>query len=208
MDKAEIKAAKSDLRKRIIAKRSSLSDEEVRDMSAAICRNIIQLPEYKYADVILGYYSTRKEPILFELFDEAIKGGKRVYLPKVISKEDMEFFRYESPKDVAPGSFGIMEPVTEEKFSGVSSLCCHSVKEELSVLMIMPGVAFDEEGNRLGYGGGYYDRYLEKLSDMSGRNEKLNFSTVMAAYSMQKVPYITVESTDIRPGRIITEKSR
>ena len=77
MDKAEIKAAKSDLRKRIIAKRSSLSDEEVRDMSAAICRNIIQLPEYKCADVILGYYSTRKEPILFELLMRLLRQARR-----------------------------------------------------------------------------------------------------------------------------------
>ena len=82
MDKAEIKAAKSELRKRIITERSGLTDEEVREMSEAICRNILQLSEYKCADIILGYYSTRKEPVLNVLFDEAIKSGKQVYLPE------------------------------------------------------------------------------------------------------------------------------
>ena len=201
MDKAEIKAAKSELRKRIITERSGLTDEEVREMSETICRNILQLSEYKCADIILGYYSTRKEPVLNMLFDEAIKSGKQVYLPKVISKEEMEFFIYESEKDVAPGSFGIMEPVTEEMFTfGAGPQNQTSGK---SVLMIMPGVAYDEEGNRLGYGGGYYDRYLERLN----MEEALNVKTVMAAYSLQKVSHIPTDITDIRPERIVTEET-
>jgi 5-formyltetrahydrofolate cyclo-ligase len=206
MDKAEIKAAKSELRKRIIAERSGLTDEEVRDMSEMICRNILQLSEYKCADIILGYYSTRKEPVLNVLFDEAIRAGKKVYLPKVISKEEMEFFIYESEKDVAPGSFGIMEPVTEEMFAcgtALRDMVSQNQNSGKAVLMIMPGVAYDEEGNRLGYGGGYYDRYLERLN----MAEVLNVKTVMAAYSLQKVSHIPTDITDIRPERIVTEET-
>ena len=155
MDKTEIKAAKSELRKRIIGERSSLTEESVREMSEAICRNMTALPEYDRAEVILGYYSTRKEPVLDMLFKAAITAGKKVYLPKVMTKETMEFFRYESEADVAPGSYGIMEPVTEEMYDPAES-------DGENILMIMPGVAFDEKGNRIGYGGGYYDRFLSK----------------------------------------------
>ena len=195
MDKTEIKAAKSELRKRIIGERSSLTEESVREMSEAICRNMTSLPEYDRAEVILGYYSTRKEPVLDMLFEAAIGAGKKVYLPKVMTKETMEFFRYESEADVAPGSYGIMEPVTEEMYDPAES-------DGENILMIMPGVAFDEKGNRIGYGGGYYDRYLERLGSPKVTVE---VKTVMAAYNMQKVSHIPTEATDMRPDKIITE---
>ena len=187
MDQNDLKIVKKEIRKRVIDARLQLSAAFTGEASAEICSRIMQLPDYKNADVILAYYSTRNEVGLSVLLESAINEGKKVYLPKVISKTEMCFYRYESFNDIAPGYFGIMEPVSSEKYD---------MKEK--GLMIMPGVAFDNEGNRLGYGGGYYDRFLLHL-------EEGTLATVMAAYSMQRVDSIPTEATDIKPDKIISE---
>ena len=190
-DKVELN--KNEIRKIKIDERSKLQKSYAIEASKKICDTITALDIYEAADVILGYYSTRNEVYLDTLFIDAIEKGKQVYLPKVVSKTEMRFFRYEKEEDLAPGSFGIMEPCTEESFEVTDD-------EERSILMIVPGVAFDSEGNRLGYGGGYYDRYIEKLTE-----SEIQFSTVMAAYGMQKVDQIPVVATDIRPDMIVSE---
>ncbi len=190
-DKVELN--KNEIRKIKIDERSKLQKDFAIKASKEICGTITAFDIYEAADVILGYYSTRNEVYLDTLFKDAIEKGKKVYLPKVISKTEMRFFRYEKAEDLAPGSFGIMEPCTEESFEVTDS-------EERNVLMIVPGVAFDSEGNRLGYGGGYYDRYIDKLTEST-----VKYSTVMAAYGMQKVEHIPVVDTDIRPDMIVSE---
>ncbi len=190
-DKAELN--KNEIRKIKIDERSKLQKSYAIEASKKICDTIKALDIYEASDVILGYYSTRNEVCLDTLFNDAIESGRKVYLPKVVSKTEMRFFRYEKAEDLAPGSFGIMEPCTEESFEVKDD-------DERSILMIVPGVAYDSEGNRLGYGGGYYDRYIEKLT-----KSKVRFRTVMAAYGMQKVDHIPIVATDIRPDMIVSE---
>ena len=194
---------KAEIRKRKIAERSSLSKDFVDAASEEICRRIMLLPEYIHAEVILGYYSMRQEVKLDKLFEDALEKGKKVYLPKVVNKTQMNFYRYRSDKDVAPGAYGIMEPVTEEEFIIQPQIEKNKSAgpKDHDILMIMPCVAYDDKGNRLGYGGGYYDRFLEKLA-----KESVNISTIMAAYGMQRVESIPIEDTDIKPDKIITEE--
>jgi 5,10-methenyltetrahydrofolate synthetase len=196
---------KTELRKIKIAERNELSDSFVEKASKQICDRIISLEEYKKADVILGYFSARNEVRLDNIFQEAIGSGKRVYLPKVISKTEMKFYRFMSEQDLVPGHFGIMEPAAAECFE------LGELTNGMRVLMIMPCVAFDNEGNRLGYGGGYYDRYLSEAAEIKEQqrglaDENIEFTTIAAAYEMQRVEQIPVIDTDIKPDRIICEK--
>lgn len=186
LDKKEIRKLKTE-------ERSGLTKKYTEAASKTICDSIMSLKDYSEAEIILGYYSTRNEVCLSRLFKDAIESGRRVYLPRVIDKTEMRFYIYRSDEDLAPGSFGIMEPCSEEFFDMTDP-------GNPKILMIVPGVAFDKAGNRLGYGGGYYDRFIEKM-----KNSGTSFSTVMAAYSMQMVEEIPVIDTDIRPDTIITE---
>ena len=106
----------------------------------------------------------------------------------------MEFYYYDDIKDLSNdnvfGNVYIKQPKPERK--------CIPTKKSV---IVIPGILFDYKGNRLGYGGGYYDRFLEKLA-----KESVNISTIMAAYGMQRVESIPIEDTDIKPDKIITEE--
>ncbi len=203
---------KKEIRQKILKERSELSGEFTAAASYVINGKIMALPEYEKADIILGYYATRNEPDMSQLFHDAISRGKKVYLPRVIGKREMQFFRYLDQKDVAPGSFGIMEPVSDEAFpyEKYTGPDISENDKDVPILIIMPGVAFDHEGNRIGYGGGYYDRYLSMLGGVPGADTASSkgkvYKTVMTAYNMQRVDKIPAESTDIRPDMIITEE--
>lgn len=114
------------------------------------------------------------------------KGSMRLAVPRVEGR-NMDFFEIISMQDLQPGYQGIPEPVTSTR-----------VMAEEGV-MLLPGLAFDQEKNRVGYGGGFYDRYLEKCN--SGQ-----LITVAVAYDFQIVDKITAEEFDRRPQWIITDK--
>lgn len=151
--------------------------------SSAICKRLSMLDEYRQADNICAYISKGNEVDTKPIIDLAWSQGKNIYVPKVYGR-DMHFIRICSYDDLQKGNFGIYEPVSDE-YSDVDS-----------GLMIMPGVAFDRECNRIGFGGGYYDRYLEEHGQLI---------TVALAYDLQIVSQIDSEQTDIKPHIILTE---
>jgi 5-formyltetrahydrofolate cyclo-ligase len=114
------------------------------------------------------------------------EGKKKVAVPRV-QGEEMTFYRITSLKDLAKGYQGILEPVTQS---------CMTAAEGV---LLLPGLAFDRQKNRVGYGGGYYDRYLARY-----QTEKL--VTVALAFDFQIVDAIEAESFDVRPQWIVTEK--
>ena len=192
---------KNEIRKQVVARRIAMSSDEACQLSLQICRNVMALNAYKEADTVLGYMSIRNEVDLMYLFEAALGEGKKVYIPKSYSDRVMRFYQYDG--NVKKGIYGISEPADtgEEKMFRIDAIS--RKKDEKNVLMLEPGVAYDIARNRLGYGGGYYDRYLERLN----MAEALNVKTVMAAYSLQKVSHIPTDITDIRPERIVTEET-
>lgn len=147
---------KKELRKQMKELRGKLGADEKRKLDECVFDNFINNPVYARADSIFAFVSFGDEVDTHKIIEHALEHGKRVCVPKVISKESgMIAVELESFQDLAPGAYGILEPVN----------AANAVEENSIDLAIVPGLAFDFAGGRLGYGGGYYDRFLSKLKD-------------------------------------------
>lgn len=187
--KSDYTDSKTEIRKRMRALRNKMTEEEVQSFSEVICERIESLDVYREAEVILSYYPTQNEVSVLSLMDDAINKNKAVYLPRVQNR-DMIFFRYQSVDDVTQGYMGIYEPVTTEMFEKTE-------ENRQTVIMLMPGTAFDQNRNRLGYGGGFYDRYLSGYEVYK----------IGVCYDFQITEEaIPTEPFDIRPDMIVTDK--
>ena len=195
---------KSDIRKASLAKRDALNNEEIEEKSRRIFEKLMELELYRGAENILVYASMRSEVITDDIILDALANGKKVFCPKVTDKNAgvMEFVRIMSPEDLKEGYFGIREPeIHQDSEIAVCSDTEHSEinKESGSckTLVIMPGVAFDKSRSRIGYGGGFYDRYLKRYG-----------SLISVALSFDCQIYdeeIPASNEDIRPVLILTE---
>ena len=182
MDK---KQQKKELRKEIQGLRKAHTDQEIHEMSLKILERVLELKEYQEAEVLYAYMDCRHEVETRDLIRAAQKAGKRTAVPKVKGQE-MQFYYINSfEEDLEAGSFGIQEP--KEK---------NPAREE-HALLLMPGVAFDEACRRVGYGGGFYDRFLEAHPQLD---------TLALAFEFQVKETVPYEAFDIRPARIVTEK--
>lgn len=181
----DLKAEKKRIRKEIKDLRRSCTDGQIHEMSLAACQQFLSLPEYQEADVVYAYMDCKHEVETRDIIRAAWKAGKKVAVPKV-QGERMQFYYIQSlEEDLEDGYFGIQEPKE-----------IHPAKETKALLM-MPGVAFDEDRHRVGYGGGFYDRFLEEHPEMI---------TVALAFEFQVKPEVPYEVFDIRPAKIVTEK--
>lgn len=138
---------KKELRTRCKVRRNELTTEEVLERSAVIEDLLRGLEAFAQAEVIYGYYPLGKEVSLLHILEFCLQQKKTVALPRVHG-DSMDFYRIRDLSEVREGCFHVMEPVTQEKM------------EETHGLVLVPGVAFDLFGNRIGYGKGYYDRYF------------------------------------------------
>ena len=141
------------LRKRIKEMKQQLSDKELESMSLHAVSRLLAHPAVVKAETILMYYSLADEVNTHEAVDALVRSGKTVLLPRVIDGENMEIRIYESRDDLAPGHYGIMEP------TGKLYTCYENID-----VAVVPGMAFDAAGHRLGRGKGYYDRFLPKAT--------------------------------------------
>lgn len=154
----DIREYKKELRLRFKAVRTGMSEEEKRLSDERIFQRIIASSAYKNADTILTYVSTAIEVDTIQLIGRAIADGKRVAVPKCISGTRlMDFYFITSMDDLETGTFSVLEPVEEK---------CEKADDFEHALCIIPGLSFDMNGFRLGYGGGYYDRFLSAHPDM------------------------------------------
>ena len=175
---------KQDIRRQIAALRRACTDAWVDTASRQITQRISRHPLFREADTILAYMDYRHEVVTKYLIEEAWREKKRVAVPKCSGKE-MTFYRIDTFDDVAEGFYGIREPVTGE------------VVDDARALMLMPGVAFDRKCNRVGYGGGFYDRYLEN---------RPGIIRMALAFAFQVLDEVPSGPHDIRPSWIVTEK--
>lgn len=178
------------------AQRNKLTPEEVRSQSDVICRSLLQLDAYKKADTVFTYLAYRSEVRTDLLIRQAWADGKTVAVPKTLPDHRMAFFRILSMDDVAPGYRGIPEPLE-----------CPDGKAEIApangppALMITPGLAFDRQGRRAGYGGGYYDRWFARYGESA-------VLKAAPAYDFQVVDFLQTDPCDVPVDIILTPFNR
>lgn len=146
---------KKELRTELLQRRKAMDKNTMQKLDGAIYNNIVQLPQLKSAQNILCYISTEIEVGTRQLISALLDEGKNVFAPRCKGKE-MRFFRLNSLDDAKTGAFGIPEPVGDDEIIDFSGTIC-----------IVPALMFDKKGYRLGYGGGYYDRFLREYSGTS-----------------------------------------
>ena len=191
---------KEKVRKKAVETRDSIDEESRQQKSEEIAKKILEADWFKEADIVLSYHAFRSEVEVDALNRAVLTQGKKLYLPKTYVKEkQIRFFEITDLSKLKRGYQKIWEPTGEEpEFS------FETVKEEQKkVLMIMPGTAYDARGYRMGYGGGYYDRYLNAHE---AEWKMIDFMTVFAAFSEQKMNLIPGERCDVKPDVIVTEK--
>ena len=180
---------KKRLRRRILKRRDEESQLARRRKSEQIKTRLFSLGEFKRAQTILFYLAKGSEVETAEAIEGALLQGKRVVLPRVKGKELLLGEIKDIAREMEKGRFGILEP-KEKSFREVSP-------EEIE-LIILPGIAFDFRGGRVGYGKGYYDRFLSKLPR--------EIPLIGLAYHFQIVNHLPAEKHDRKVWKVITER--
>ncbi|MBE6581417.1 MAG: 5-formyltetrahydrofolate cyclo-ligase [Ruminococcaceae bacterium] len=181
MEAAEKKA----LRHALLHARTSISKEEKKALDQALCRAIVAHGRFSGADAVLCYLPIRGEPDLTPLFEVAKAHDIPIFLPRC-EGDSMRFLRYTVKSELTPDRFGIMAPpsTADEAMPTAQTLC------------IVPGLAAGRDGTRLGYGGGFYDRFLPRFEGFS----------LFAVYERFVLDTLPHEPHDHPLTHVITEK--
>lgn len=168
---------KNELRALMRQRKRQFTQQQLSELSLPIVARIKSL--LRNSRTIVAYYSLNDEVDTHHLIDEMVQEGKIVYLPKVVSDTEMVLCRYTGRDSLSPGSFGIMEPQ--------GPVMPHNTSYDV---VLVPGMAFDADGHRLGRGKGYYDRFLSTM--MAPRS-----LLVGVCFDFQKVELVPTDSCDI-----------
>ena len=181
---------KIQIRKYISEKKKQMTDREIETLSLQLSEAFLSLPEYTSSKMIFAYISFNQEVRTHRIIEQALADGKMLAVPRVVG-DNLEFRYIDSWKDCCESSLGILEPHDlHEKVCSINE----------PVLMLMPGLAFDTSGNRVGYGRGLYDRYLSQ-------NDEKNFRRIALCYDFQLVDSIDTDQYDLPVHRIICAPS-
>jgi 5-formyltetrahydrofolate cyclo-ligase len=182
------------IRKMIKERKNQVTADYILSSSKKITITLIETDAFKTANTIMCYLSFGNEVDTKPIIDQCFKEGKTVLVPIIIKNEDgtshIEASQLIDPEsDLAPGTMGILEPQ-------VSKI---RIRDPRTIdLVIIPGLAFDKKGNRLGYGAGYYDHYLERLRD--------DCNQIALTFSFQLIDHIPTHKHDKQIKNIITER--
>lgn len=183
----DIRGYKQDLRERSKERRKSMDQGEKKTLDTAVAENVRRLKEYRPAKTLLVYMSTPIEVDTIQIIKNAWADGKRVAVPRCIpDTRNMEFHYIENLECLSVGSFSVMEPDPSLPIVTDFSGC----------LMIVPGMHFDMKGYRLGYGKGYYDRYMVKFTGVSAG----------ICYSNELKPFLYHGRFDRHVDVVVTDK--
>lgn len=174
-------SAKSTLRRSVQLQKKAMTQEDIDARSARLCACVLRTEAYRQANTIYGYLPFNQEVRLFPLLRQALADGKQIALPKCYGK-DMRFILMKDLSRIQAGSIGAPEPMDDEP-----------VATDPTALVIVPGVVFDTRGYRIGYGGGYYDRFLSR---------EPRHPTIALCYDFQLVDQLSPEPHDI-PADIV-----
>ena len=167
---------KKELRRTIRERKRAMTEEEIVTRSKKLGALFAQSEAYKNAKTIYGYLPYNHEVRTVPMLEQALRDGKRVAVPKVYGDE-MKFLYLDDLSKVSKGYAGIPEPIADEP-----------VADDETALVLMPGLAFDPAGHRIGYGGGFYDKFLAA---------EPNHPTLALCYEFQMLPELHTEEHDI-----------
>ncbi len=193
------KLTKKEIRNAVLAERSAIDEETAALAAQVICRRIMDIDAYEDATDLCLYMPTRNEVDVLLLAEPAEAAGKRVWVPKVVEKTSgkgsqkqagtMVFNRFTGlgENDIITGAYDIRESRSEE-----------ILEPGEGTLIIMPGAVFTPWKDRIGYGGGFYDRFLEEHPECK---------TIAVCYDLQVVDELPVEEHDMKPDYVVCETS-
>ena len=164
------------LRKKIREQKRAMTEAQIVTASQRLAELFLNSEFYRDATTIYGYLPYNQEVRTTPMLEQALRDGKRVAVPKVYGDE-MKFFYLSDLSQVEKGFAGIPEPIVDGE-----------VAEDPTALVLMPGLAFTKEGHRMGYGGGFYDKFLAK---------EPNHPTLALCYAFQMVDELPVEEYDV-----------
>ncbi len=167
---------KQELRAMIRAKKRAMTEEEIARRSARLGELLADSEAYRKAGTIYGYLPYNQEVRTVPMLERALREGKRVAVPKCYGDE-MRFIYMEDLTQVEKGYAGIPEPIADGP-----------IADDAAALVLMPGLAFDPEGHRIGYGGGFYDKFLAR---------EPGHPTLALCYDFQMLPRLETEEFDI-----------
>ena len=167
---------KQALRKMIREKKRAMTEMQIEEASARLAQQLYQSPLYRQATTIYGYLPYNQEVRTIPMLEQALAEGKRVAVPKVYGDE-MRFLYIDDLSRVEKGYAGIPEPIDDEP-----------IAVDPTALVLMPGLAFDRAGHRIGYGGGFYDKFLSAEPD---------HPTLALCYGFQMLDELPTEEFDI-----------
>lgn len=173
---------KQQLRQAIRQRKRAMTQEEIEDRSRSLCEKFLNSDNYRRCTCLYGYLPYNQEVRTWPILHQALADGKQVAVPKVYGDE-MKFIYLTDLTQVAAGYAGIPEPIADDP-----------VAEQQDALVLMPGLAFDPQGHRIGYGGGFYDKFLSR---------EPKHPTVALCYEFQMVDHLETEQFDIPVNTVI-----
>jgi 5-formyltetrahydrofolate cyclo-ligase len=179
---------KKEIRRDIIAKRDNLSEDKRRELDRRIKGILKKSSYYRQSKNIFIYVGFGSEINTSKYIDEFLAEGKNIFVPRIDMKNKvMDAVKINSLDELKRNHFGILEPDENGQV----------IHKNLLDLIIVPGVAFDFSGGRIGYGGGYYDKYMENISE--------NIHRLALCYDFQLLKELPKEEHDIKVHEVITE---
>lgn len=185
----ELQSLKAKLRAVAEARRLRQPDKD--RLSRLIVERFIATDEYAACETLLSYVHVRNEVRTHDFLRDALKQDKRIAVPYCVGNE-LELFLLESMEELTPGTLGILEPKPELRANASKKIDVADID-----LIMVPGVAFDTRGGRLGHGRGYYDRLLA--------GKRPDAAAVAVAFECQLIPQVPMGRHDVPMDRLVTE---
>jgi 5-formyltetrahydrofolate cyclo-ligase len=192
MNEDALREQKKQIREQAHANRNAQGNKD--ELSQEICAKFVALPEYAHAKVVLYYIDVRSEVRTRHALPAALAQGKKIIVPWCNDRGELELFHLENMQELAVGMYKILEPRQE-----LRALPAKQVRPQELDLVMVPGVAFDRRGGRMGHGKGYYDKLLQ--------HARGDAPLVALAFECQLFPEIPTAAHDIFMDRILTEKA-
>ena len=174
---------KKELRHEIRGRKKQFSSLQLQQLSLEVVQRLLVHPRVVQANTVMFYHSLPDEVYTHEAVDQWVQMGKRVLLPVVIDEENLEIRLYQGPQDLKLGAMNILEPAGTP----------FTAYQEIETVLV-PGMSFDPQGNRLGRGKGYYDRFLAQVPQAY---------KIGVCFDFQKVELVPTDENDIQMNEVI-----